>query len=122
MGCAFDLEIKKQAQQPAQPHILPNKKRRIKQCFLFVLARRPDAQRLNQRLNANEVDVSQFWLERVTLYSLNFNFGFFTVDNQSNSFRVELRFNFHVLYRIMVQFDRNWSSRATVNDSWEFVF
>jgi len=73
------------------------------------------------RLNANEVDVSQFWLERVTLYSLNLNFGFFTVDNQSYCFAVEFWFSFHVLNRIMVQFDGNCSFFATVNDSWEFV-
>ncbi|SMB42023.1 hypothetical protein SPRA44_500020 [Serratia proteamaculans] len=73
------------------------------------------------RLNATEVDVSQFRLERVTLYSLNFHFGFFTVDNQSYCFAVEFWFDFHVLNRIMVQFDGNWSFFATVNDSWEFV-
>lgn len=36
----------------------------------------------NGRLSANEVDMSQFRLERVTLYRLNFDFGFFTVDDQ----------------------------------------
>lgn len=45
----------------------------------------------------------------------------FTVDNQSYCFAVEFWFSFHVLNRIMVQFDGNCSFFATVNDSWEFV-
>ena len=69
----------------------------------------------------NEVDVSQFWLERVTLNSLNFHFFFFTVNNDGQNFAVEFSFVLHVPYFVVIQFNSNWSSFATVNDSRELV-
>lgn len=41
--------------------------------------------------------MSQFGLERVTLYSLNLDFSFFTVDRQDHHFTVETVFQFLVL-------------------------
>ena len=73
------------------------------------------------RLRANEVDVSQFWLERVTLNSLNFHFFFFTANNDGQNFAVEFSFGLQVPHFVVIQFDRNWSSFATVNDSRELV-
>src|SRR5690606_1830564 len=73
------------------------------------------------RLRANGVDVSQFWLERVTLNSLNFHFFFFTVNNDGQNFAVEFSFVLHVPYFVVIQFNSNGSSFATVNDSRELV-
>jgi hypothetical protein len=73
------------------------------------------------RLRANEVDVSQFWLERVTLNSLNFHFFFFTANNDGQNFAVEFSFGLQVPQFVVIQFDCNWSSFATVNDSRELV-
>ena len=73
------------------------------------------------RLRANEVDVSDFWLERVTLNSLNFHFFFFTANNDGQNFAVEFRFVLQVPHFVVIQFDCNWSSFATVNDSRELV-
>ena len=74
-----------------------------------------------RRLSANEVDVGQFRLERVTLNSLNFNFFFFAIDNQGQNFAVELSFVLHVPQFVVVQFDSNRSSFATVDDCRELV-
>ncbi|ROR07778.1 hypothetical protein EC836_106211 [Erwinia sp. JUb26] len=75
----------------------------------------------NERLSANEVDVVQFWLERVTLNSLHFNFDFFAICNQSQHFFVKTRLSLQVHYGVVVQFDSDSFFFATVNDSWEFV-
>ena len=73
------------------------------------------------RLSANEVDVSQLWLERVTLYSLSFNFFFFTINNDGQNFAVEFSVVLEVPQLVVIQFDSNRSCFATINDSWELV-
>ena len=65
--------------------------------------------------------MSQFWLERVTLNSLNFHFFFFTANNDGQNFAVEFSFGLQVPQFVVIQFDCNWSSFATVNDSRELV-
>ena len=62
----------------------------------------------------------QFWLERMTLYSLYFHFGFFTIDNQVQNF-VKFWFSFLVDQDVVVQFDGNRFLVATINDSRELV-
>lgn len=74
-----------------------------------------------RRLRANEVDVSQFRLERVALNSLNFDFFFFAINNDGQNFAVKLSFVLHVPYFVVVQFDSNRSSCATVDDCRELV-
>lgn len=74
-----------------------------------------------RRLRANEVDVSQFRLERVALNSLNFDFFFFAINNDGQNFAVKLSFVLHVPYFVVVQFDSNRSSFATVDDCRELV-
>ena len=73
------------------------------------------------RLRANEVDVGQLRLERVTLYSLSFNFNFFTVNNDGQNFAVEFSFSLHVHNCIVIQFDSNRGFCATVDDCRELV-
>ncbi|VTM87720.1 Uncharacterised protein [Raoultella ornithinolytica] len=76
---------------------------------------------LLSRLSANEVDVSQFWLERVTLNSLNFYFFFFAIDNDGQNFTVELSFALNVPQFVLVQLDCYRSSFTAINDGREFV-
>lgn len=74
-----------------------------------------------RRLRANEVDVSQFRLERVALNSLNFDFFFFAINHDGQNFAVKLSFVLHVPNFVVVQFDSNRSSFATVDDCRELV-
>ena len=57
----------------------------------------------------------------MTLNSLNFHFFFFTANNDGQNFAVEFSFGLQVPQFVVIQFDCNWSSFATVNDSRELV-
>ncbi|SQJ18168.1 Uncharacterised protein [Salmonella enterica subsp. enterica] len=65
--------------------------------------------------------MSQLRFVSVTLYSLSFNFYFFTVNNEGQNFAVEFSFSLHVHHLVVVQFDSNRGFRTAVDDCRELV-